>query len=152
MEFIRNFPLFTIILSLISGAFCSLLGPRAARRWTLALEAVLLLLSAAVLLYTLGGGTPLVFTYTMGEFPAPWGNELRAGPLEALLAAAFLLVMLCCVLGGWDFIEIDVEESKQNLFYSLVNLLTAALMALVWTNDIFTGYVFLEIMTLPPAG
>ena len=150
MAFVCNFPLFTIILSLFSGVLCTLLSARAARRWTLLLEAALLALCAAVLAHTLQTGEP--FTYVMGEFPAPWGNELRGGALEALMAVAFLIVLLCSVLGGWDFTKIDVEQSKQNLFFSLVNLLTAALMALVWTNDVFTGYVFLEIMTLSSCG
>ena len=92
------------------------------------------------------------FTYTMGEFPAPWGNEIRAGILEALLALFFSLVLFASVTGGWHFLKIDIDESKINLYFSLINLLSAALMALVWTNDIFTGYVFLEIMTLTSCG
>ena len=88
----------------------------------------------------------------MGEFPAPWGNEIRAGILEALLALLFLVVMLCSVLGGARFIDIDIDESKKNLYYTLINLMTAAIMAILWTNDIFTGYVFLEILTLTSCG
>ena len=96
--------------------------------------------------------TGAAFTYPMGEFPAPWGNEIRAGALEALMALVFLVVLLCSVLGGWFFLQIDVDESKLSLYFGLVNLLSAALMALVWTNDVFTGYVFLEIMTLTSCG
>ena len=50
--------------------------------------------------------------------------------------------MLCSVLGGARFIDIDIDESKKNLYYTLINLMTAAIMAILWTNDIFTGYVF----------
>ena len=88
----------------------------------------------------------------MGEFPAPWGNEIRAGTLEALMGLVFLTVLLCSILGGWHFLRIDVDESKLHLYFGLVNLLTAALMALVFTNDVFSGYVFLEIMTLSSCG
>lgn len=150
MEFIRNFPLFTIVLSLFSSVLCTLLGGRAAKRYTVAYECALIVLVCAVLWYTVTTGE--AFTYVMGEFPAPWGNEIRAGVLEALMALVFLGVLLCSVLGGWEFLRVDVEESKVNLCFTLVNLLTAALMALVWTNDIFTGYVFLEILTLTSCG
>ena len=150
MDFICNFPLFTIILSLFSSVLCMMLDGRRAKNYTVVYESVLIALAAAVLWYTLRTGQS--FTYVMGEFPAPWGNEIRAGVLEALLALAFLIVLLCSVLGGWRFLQIDVEESKINLFFTLVNLLTAALMALIWTNDIFTGYVFLEILTLSSCG
>ena len=150
MDFIRNFPMFSVVLSLFSGVLCTLLSGRAARRWTLLWEGLLMAMAAAVLWYTRETGS--AFTYTMGEFPAPWGNELRGGVLEGTMALSFLIVLFCAVLGGWDFVRVDVDPSKWNLFFSLVNLLTAALMALVYTNDIFTGYVFLEILTLSGCG
>ena len=46
----------------------------------------------------------------------------------------------------------DLDNSKINLYFTLINLMTAALLSLVWTNDIFSGYVFLEIMTLTSCG
>ncbi len=150
MPFLWNFPLFTILLSLFSGVLCMLLPWRAAKWFTVTLECLLIGLASSVLWYTASTGT--AFTYPMGEFPAPWGNEIRAGSLEALMALGFLAVLLCSVLGGWTFLRTDVDESKLHLYFGLVNLLTAALMALVWTNDVFTGYVFLEIMTLASCG
>ena len=150
MDFVYHFPLFMILLCMISGVLCILIPPKWARRLTFGAEAAVLGMSAAVLAYTLHTGES--FTYVLGEFPAPWGNELRGGALEALMATAFSAVLMCCVLGGRDYVMIDVDRSKQNLFYTLVNLITAALMALVWTNDIFTGYVFVEIMTLASCG
>ncbi|MBQ9347160.1 MAG: sodium:proton antiporter, partial [Oscillibacter sp.] len=122
---------------------------RTAKRYTVCLELVLLGMVSCVMNYTVHHGA---FTYPMGEFPAPWGNEIRAGVLEALTAWMFLVVLLCSVLGGWRFLRIDVEKTKINLYFTLINLLTAALMALVWTNDVFTGYVFLEILTLTSCG
>ena len=149
MSFVWNFPLFTIILSLFSGVLCTLLPSKKARYWTLFVETVFLAMSVSVLIYTLKSGA---FTYSMGEFPAPWGNEIRAGVLEALIAIVFLVILICAIVGGTNFLMFDIEETKQNYFYALINLCCAALMALVWTNDIFTGYVFLEIMTLSSCG
>ncbi|MBR3570442.1 MAG: sodium:proton antiporter [Oscillibacter sp.] len=150
MGFIRNFPLFTIIFSLFSSVLCMMLTGRRAQRYTVCYECFLIALTGAVLWYVCKTGE--AFTYVMGEFPAPWGNEIRAGVLEAMLALVFLIILLCSVLGGWRFLLIDVEHSKINLYFTLINLLTAALMSLVWTNDIFTGYVFLEILTLTSCG
>lgn len=150
MDFITNFPLFTIVLSLFSGVLCYMLKEKAARRYTICYEIFLILMVGAVLAYTLQ--TREAFTYVMGEFPAPWGNEIRAGVLEALIALVFLVIMLCSVIAGGRYLETDIDESKRNLYYSLLNLMTAALMALIWTNDLFTGYVFLEILTLTSCG
>ena len=150
MNFIWNFPLFTVVLSLFSGPLCMLLKAKAARNYTIAWQAVLIAMNVCVLDNTLKTGTS--FTYPMGEFPAPWGNEIRAGSLEALIALLFSVVLLCSVTAGYHFIRKDIDESKQNLYFSVLNLMTAALMAQVWTNDVFTGYVFLEILTLTSCG
>ena len=150
MDWIRNIPLFTIVLSLFSGVLCTILKRRAARWYTIAYEMILLAGLALVLRYTLQTGKP--FVYVMGEFPAPWGNEIRAGVLEAALALLFVSVMLCSVIAGGRYLKKDIDGSKQNLYYALVNLMTAALLSILWTNDIFTGYVFLEILTLTSCG
>ncbi len=139
-----------VVLSLFSSALCTMLSSRKARNYTIAYESVLIVLIALVLGYTLITGQS--FTYSMGEFPAPWGNEIRAGVLESAIALLFAVVMLCSVLAGFHFLRKDIDESKQNLYYTLLHLMTAALMAMCWTNDIFTGYVFLEILTLTSCG
>ena len=148
--FIRNFPLFTIILSLFSGVLCTQLKGQTARRWTTALQILLTAMSASVLAYCMKTGAP--FTYVMGEFPAPWGNEIRAGILEAALALLFSVILLCSTAAGWRYLERDIDASRIHLYFAMIHLMTAALMAMLWTNDIFTGYVFLEILTLTSCG
>ena len=149
MLFVVNFPLFTIVLSLFSGALCFMLPGKAARRYTMCYEAFLTVLCLWILQYTYLNGA---FTYVMGEFPAPWGNEIRAGVLEATTALIFMIIMLTAVFCGYRFIEKDLDLSKENLYYALLNLMTAALLSMIWTNDLFTGYVFLEILTLTSCG
>lgn len=150
MDFIRNFPMFSVVLSLFSGVLCTMLDGKKARKYTIVYEGVLLAMAVSVLWYTVK--TQQSFTYVMGEFPAPWGNELRAGVLEASIAVIFMIVMLCAVLAGWHYVQIDIDASKINIYYAILNLMTAALMAMTWTNDIFSGYVFLEILTLTSCG
>ena len=150
MDIIRNIPMMTIILSLFSGSLCFVLKGKAARFYTIFYEVILLVACGFVLWYIVTTGEPV--TYSMGEFPAPWGNEIRAGILEALLAVLFMIIMICSVLAGYRYIDTDLDESKVNLYYALLNLMTASLMAILWTNDLFSGYVFLEILTLTSCG
>ena len=126
-----------------------MLSGRRARIYTISYESILIFLITLTACYTNVNGA---FTYTMGEFPAPWGNEIRAGLVESVLALFFIIVLFASITAGWHFLKTDIDESKINFYFSLINLLTAALMAIVWTNDIFTGYVFLEIMTLTSCG
>lgn len=150
MGFVWNFPLFTIVLSLFSGVLCTVLSGKKAKIYTMIYEVILIMMTGAVLSYTMRTGQS--FTYVMGEFPAPWGNEIRAGILEALMAVSFLVIMLCSVIAGGRYLKKDLDESRINLYFTLINLMTAALMSIIWTNDIFTGYVFLEILTLTSCG
>lgn len=60
----------------------------------------------------------------------------------------FAGVMLLCVLGGMGRILRDVPADRQKLYWVMVDLAHVALMALCYTNDIFTGYVFIEVLTI----
>lgn len=146
MDFACNLPFFSIMLLMISGIVSPVFGPRAARRVCIAAIGITVVLSAWLAVYTHGTGES--FTYMMGHFPAPFGNEIRAGVLEAVMALCMSVVALLCVWGNADFTSEDVPEKKQNLYYIMINLLMASLLALVYTNDIFTAYVFVEINTI----
>lgn len=137
-------------MCLAGGVICSVLKGRHARRFTVALISVILLMSACVFSFVLNTGES--YTFMMGHFPAPWGNEIRIGVLEALMAVFFSLIMLLSILGGGKYIRFDITPTKQNLFYVLINLMMSSLLALIYTNDLFTAYVFIEINTIAAGG
>ena len=144
---VENFPFLSIFLAIVAGILCATLRRGAlAYRLTLAVALTAALLNAAVLEYTYLGD--LSFTYTMGRFVAPYGNAIKCGPLQALLAAAFCVVLAMSLVGGRRDLFHDVLPEKQRFYFVMVNLLTAALLALTYTNDVFTGYVFIEICTI----
>ncbi len=149
MSFVQNFPFFSIIIAMFSGIISSVLSEKKARNVTFGAILIILILSAGVLHFCSGQGS---YTYMMGHFPAPWGNEIRAGVLEGLTAVFFCLVMLLSVLGGMKHTEQDIESSKHNLFYIMVDLMLSSLLALIYTNDLFTAYVFVEINTIAGCG
>ena len=150
MEWVRNFPFIAIMLAMVSGPVSSVLPGRYARRVSFLVVITSGLLSVCVLAYVLQTGE--AFTYKMGAFPAPFGNEIRAGVLEAMMATFFCFIMLLSLVGGYRFTAVDIAEDRENMFYILINLLLASLMALIYTNDLFTGYVFIEINTIAACG
>ncbi len=150
MAFVQNFPFFSIILSLFSGPLSSILGGKAAKRLNIAVISMIGIMSCAVLSFTISSGESYV--YMMGHFPAPWGNEIRVGVLEASMAVFFCVIMLLCMLGGERERLAEIEPEKQNLYYIMVNLLLSSLLALIYTNDLFTAYVFVEINTISACG
>jgi len=148
MQFFNHFPLIMIFLPMIMSMVVLVVKDELRIRLiTLAVQSVIALLSLWLLLSLISSEVE-AFAYTMGYFPAPWGNELRAGPLESMMSFAFSIVMLLSLQGGsLDTIR-DIRKEKIHYFYMMTNLLTCSLMALVYTNDIFTGYVFMEINML----
>ena len=151
MELVQNVPFFCIMLSMFSGTVSSVLPKKWARRLNVAMLSGVIAMSAWLLLYLIQSGIGS-FTYMMGHFPAPWGNELRVGILEAGTALFFSIIMLLSLLGGRKKLKGEVEFTKHNIYYILCNLLLSSLLALVYTNDLFTAYVFVEINTIAACG
>ena len=151
MVFVQNVPFFSIMISMFAGIISSVLPAKAARRLNIIAITVIGAMSAWLLAFMVQSDMGF-YTYMMGHFPAPWGNEIRAGVLEALMALVFCIIMLLSLLGGIAKIEMEVSKQKENMYYILVDLLLGSLLALVYTNDIFTAYVFVEINTLAACG
>ncbi len=142
----QNIPFACIILPLASAAFTSVMKPRLARWWAMTVLMIVTALSAVITAqYFLGES---FYRFPMGHYSAPIGNEIRVGALEALTALFFSVIMLLSLMGGMKKLDEHLDHNKQNLYYVILMLMTAALMAQVYTNDLFTSYVFLEIMTL----
>ncbi len=150
MDFVQNFPFFSIILSMLSGIISSVLPGKAAKWVNTAVIFISGVLSWVLLLYLMRKGES--YTYMMGHFPAPWGNEIRAGVLEAGTALFFCIIMLLSLFGGRKKLEEEVDSEKHNLYYILMDLMLSSLLALVYTNDLFTAYVFVEINTIAACG
>ncbi len=150
MDFVQNFPFFSIILTMSSGVVTSVLPSRPAKWLNTFVISAVGFMSLILFVYLLGSGES--YTYMMGHYPAPWGNEIRAGVLEAGLAFFFCIIMLLSIMGGRKKLLIEIESSKLNLYYILTNLLLSSLLALIYTNDLFTAYVFVEINTIAACG
>ena len=98
MSFVQNFPLFTIILSLVCAVISFAANDRWARGLTLFLLSASICMQAALLVFCAVNGTS--YSYMMGHYPAPWGNEITVGVLESFMALLFAAVMLMSVLGA----------------------------------------------------
>ena len=150
METVQNFPAISILLCLFAGIISSGLKRKAARWVNILLVVAVAFLSIYTLGYVLATGASYV--YVMGKFPAPWGNEIRVGALEAFTAFFFCVIMLLSLEGGRKKLADELEEGKTYLYYVLSDLLLSSLLALVYTNDLFTAYVFVEINTIAACG
>ena len=149
MSWWQNIPFFLVWGPLMLSSVTAVLKPRYARGMALAVPAAGALASGAFLGCMIRSGQ--AFVYPLGKYGAPVGNELRAGELEAVLAVTFCLILFLCVLGGYQRIRAHIETRRQSLYAVMVLLLQAGMMAQLFTNDVFTAYVFIEIMTIAAA-
>ena len=142
----QNLPLFMIVGALVCAAVCSVLKAKAARAVMAALSFLECCGMGVLLYFTLTKNESFVFA--MGDIGAPFGNELRVGAAEALVGLLFAVIMFLSLLGGWKQFSLDVAPNRANLYGSVFCLLTAAMCAMTFTNDLFTAYVFIEISTI----
>lgn len=150
MEIILNFPCVSILLAMFSAIISSALDRKWAKYLNTFVITMVAFLSLGTLCLTLDTGRS--YTYVMGHFPAPFGNEIRFGSLEAGMALFFAVIMLLSLSGGREKIRMEIDPAKEKLYYIMINLLLSSLLALVYTNDIFTAYVFVEINTISACG
>ena len=150
MGLIENIPFLSIMLCMVSGIISSALHGKKVKYFCYGIITIVGILS--LILFLDLRVSEEIIVYKMGNFSAPWGNEIRASMLEAGMAIIFCMIMLFSVVGGRLFMEREVVESKHNLYYVLINLLLSSLLALIYTNDLFTAYVFVEINTISACG
>ena len=151
MAFVQNVPFFSIMISMFSGIVSSILPGKIARKVNAIMISTVAIMSACLLVWLLKSDVGS-YVFMMGHFPAPWGNEIRAGVLEAGMALFFCIIMILSLFGGRKKLFDEVEITKHNIYYILTNLLLSSLLALVYTNDMFTAYVFVEINTIAACG
>lgn len=150
MPFVANFPFFCIILTMVGGIISSILKGKKAYWLNIGVVVTCFIMSLILLINMIF--TPEAYTFMMGHFPAPWGNEIKFGPFEAIMATTLSVVMLLAVISEKKRIFESVQEGKINLFCLMLNLMLSSLYALIYTNDLFTAYVFIEINTLCGCG
>ena len=110
MPFVANFPLFCIVLTLAGSVTTSVLNGKNAFRLNTVIISLCLVMNFSLLVYLVTN--PQQITYMMGHFPAPWGNETRFGPVEALIATIFCVVMLLSLIQKLykEYHTLDMDE------------------------------------------
>ncbi len=113
-------------------------------------ELVMILLAQDVFagnthVYTLGASVP--------SLTSPFGFPIRiilvADAFSALFALLAISIAFLAAVYSWKFMK---EEEGLDKFYTLLLLLSAAMIGLTLTGDFFTLFVFLEISSIASAG
>ena len=145
---LRHIVVLPIVVPLVAGAlFFFLDESRRTARVTLALASVLSQLAAGIaLLYLTSDAAPYIWTegvgvYSIGGWPAPFGIVLvvdRVAAVMVTLAAIVAFSALLYSVTRWD--------RPGQPFHSLFQFLTMGLNGAFLTGDLFSLFVFFEIL------
>jgi multicomponent Na+:H+ antiporter subunit D len=136
-----------IMLPLLGAALCLLLGRRNRAQRVVALVAGVLACAcaAAVLVQTLAPGGAGVQVYRLGGWATPFGIVLVADRLAALFG-----VMGCAVMAAGLLYCLQCRDTALTfpVFLPAYLCMAAGLSGSFYTGDIFTLFVFIELMVI----
>lgn len=150
MESIRLVPLVTIMVLMI-GAFVMPLLKQKKKIYIayMSLNALVLVLNLMNLWMVKAHGA---YILTIGHFDAPFGIAFRIGAVESVIGLLFAFVLMMIGWYSYYSLEKEISPKRTGFFYTLVSLLLASLFGIIYTFDLFNGFVFIEVSTLAACG
>ncbi len=150
MHMIKTFPVVIIFILLFSAFTLPLLKKRK-HVFTLSLVSVgiTFLISILMLYFMKDTGH---YYISVGPYEAPFGIMFSIGYIEVLMSMLFTGVMLMIIWYSVFTVPKEIKPKFIKVYYVLINVLLAALLGVVYTNDLFNGYVFIELSTLASCG
>lgn len=147
-----HIPFLTILITILSALIIPIFGEKKRAFFITLFSFGLVFIMSLTLTFFLLNSDIGYFTYQLGQLSAPFSNELRSGTFESIMASGLSLVMVLSILGGYKNTKKDIKAQKEKYFYLILNLLLASILSLIYTNDIFTAYVFIEINAIAACG
>lgn len=87
-------------------------------------------------------------SYYVGGFAPPVGIEYQANSLNITIAFLITSVASLVIIYSYANVKKEIEKHKISLVYTLYLLFLAGLLGIIFTNDFFNLYVFIEIASL----
>ena len=142
-----NLPAYVLAAPLLTAFFVNLLG-RLSKAWIAPLTLGSLAVSCFTSLLLMGrvlasGG----FSYTMGNWRAPYGIELVVDHLSAVMLVLVATVALVATISALPSVSRELPD-REYLFFTLYLILVSGLFGLILTGDAFNLYVLLEITSI----
>ncbi len=150
MNTINNIPLIQMVLLLLCAFVMPVVKkPKIYKSICFGSITVAFGLAIALAIHVIQNGA---FKYSAGYSGSIFGIQLHIGTIEVLLGLLFTFVIGMITWFSFSSIENEIPQNRVKLYYIMINILTPALLGLVYTNDIFNGYVFIEVSALISCG
>lgn len=143
-------PIIMIVTFLLAAVLILLFNSKVAAKFlSLAALAAGVLMSILMIAQTVAQGAGRLEFIVGG---GTWNFALSVGPLESFMALLFSGIGFFITWASCTMIEHDVEEAKIPLYYTLICGLIATLCGVVFFDNLFNIYVFIELSSFAAAG
>lgn len=88
------------------------------------------------------------YSYTFGNYSSSIGIEFYIDELTSLLVLFILFLSFLILLYSFSDIPHELEPHQFGMYYSLILLLLFSMLGMIYTNDLFNMYVFMEILSI----
>ncbi len=141
-----HLPVLQVILPMMTVPLTIILR-RTTPVWLLAMSATWVALAIALTLFQ-QVMTQGPITYAIGNWPVPYGIELRIDHLSAFMLLIVTGIGAIVMLYSRASIEHEISADRIHHFYAMYLLCLSGLLGIVITGDVFNLFVFLEITSL----
>lgn len=139
-------PALLIVIPLLAAPITAVL-PGKRLPWLMATAVSWLVLALAVSVVWRVGAEGFV-SYAVGNWPPPWGIEIRIDTLNAIVLLVVSGIGAVVMPFAGQSAPAEIDHRRLSLFYSLLLLTYTGLLGITVTGDIFNMFVFLEISSL----
>lgn len=142
-------PVIVMVLMLASGLVVPLAGRRMPPAGLGGMSVIVLalgtVLSFVSLVHVLNEGA---YVYRFGGWPSSIGVEFSISPLTALMAVLVMFLSLAVVVYVAKNAIDAVRPRAVPGYYTIIFVAVFAMLGMVYTNDLFNMYVFMEILSI----
>ena len=144
--FAQHYPALIVVLPLMAAPLAVMFGSRQFAWWLAFLGSIACTIMGVSLLLTVSGGE--VLSYHLGDWPPPWGIELKVDMLNALILTLVSGMSTVVLPFALRTVPDEVADDRIYLFYGSWLLCLCGLLGMTVTGDAFNVFVFLEISSL----
>lgn len=143
-----HFPIFILTLLLAFAVIIPLQKRPFDRRFQIIMMSVLaisLVMAIGELVLVINQGA---YSYTFGSYERGIGIEFVVDEFSVLMTAVVLVISILIVTYSIRDLEHEIDSSRMYSYYTLIFLMLFAMIGMIFTNDIFNLYVFVEILSI----
>jgi multicomponent Na+:H+ antiporter subunit D len=149
-SWLQLFPVIQMALLVLMALVGPLIPSKRVVKGMHLLGLILLTISAFIVLdYTHITGP---FAFQMGGYERNFGIELLVDSFSAFFAFFVLFFVTLIHLFSMTSLNLDTPASQHTAYYSLLSLMYFSMIGILYSNDLFNMYVFIEILSLSACG